>query len=137
MKQKTTSKRNKKDKVKKKVQTKKKCLVRTSKEEIISKEELEKRGGITAGRTIFLTTYLKLSFDGHIHYRNSAKLIDLARFIYEKKLLYVSKQGGFKLMEINSINTELSALKKLVKKQHDKEKMEQRMEAEKFKSRYR
>lgn len=137
MKQKIATKRNKKDKAKKKVQTKKKCPVRSCKEEIISKEEMEKRGGITGGRTIFLTTYLKLSFDGHIHYRNSAKLIDLARFIYEKKLLYVSKQGGFKLMEVNSINTELSALKKLVKEQHEKEKMEQRMEAEKLKSRYR
>lgn len=137
MKQKIAIKKNQKDKAKKKVQTKKKCPVRTSSGEIISKEELEKRAGITGGRTPFLTTHLKMFFDGHIHYHNSTKLIDLARFIYEKKLLYVPKRGGYKLMEISSINTELSALKKRVKKEYEQEKKEQKMEAEKFKSKYR
>lgn len=132
-----TTKVDKKNKTKRKVQTKKKCPRSRSKEEIISKEELNKRAGITGNITLYLITILKLHFAGHIHYHNSNKMKDLARFVLDQKILYVPKHGGFKLMEFSSIVTELSALKKHAKEEYDREKEEQRLKAEKLKSKYR
>lgn len=123
-------------KVKKAVQTNKKDPQVRHNEEIISEEELNKRGGISGGTTAFLTSLLGLFFDGAFHYQHSKKLVDLATFIYDRKILYTPKQGGYKLMEISSIYTEIAQLSKAVKKQREEKKEEERKEAEKFKSRY-
>ncbi len=44
------------------------------------------------------------------------KLINLAQYIYDQKVLYIHKHGGYKLMELSSIHAELGALKNLLRK---------------------
>lgn len=118
------------------VQTNKKSTQARHNEEIISEEELNERGGICGDTSIYLTTLLVIFFDGSVHYRHSKKLVVLAEFIYNCKMLYTPKYGGYKLMEISSIYTEIAQLSKAVKKQWEEEKEEERKEAEKFKSKY-
>ena len=79
--------------------------------EIIDIDELEERNGFTGDCTPILSAFLQ-KFDhreGHINY--SKKLKDLAIYIYEKEMLYIPKHGGYKLMEVSSIETELSNLR--------------------------
>lgn len=136
MKRKKAEKESKNDRVKRNVQTKKKDFRTQHKEEIISEEELDKRKGISGDTTLYLTTHLKIFLDGFFHCQKPGKLVDLAQFIYDQKILYIRKHGGYKPMELSSINTELGALKKSVEEQYEKEKMEKKEKAEKLKSKY-
>lgn len=136
MKRKKVEKESKNDKVKRNVQTKKKNFRTQYKEEIISEEELNNRGGICGDTTYYLTMHLIIFFDGYVIYHHSKKLIDLAQFIYNLKTLYIPKHGGYKLMELSSIITELAALKKPVEEKYEQEKEEKRRMAEKFKSKF-
>lgn len=104
--------------------------------EIISEEELNERGGICGNTTLYLTMHLILFLDHSIIYHHTKKLKELAEFIHRQKVLYTPKHGGYKLMEISSINTELAALKKSVQKQYQIQKEKERKETEKFKSKY-
>ena len=92
---------------KKKVQKRKKNTRRHVKGEIISWEELENRTGLTGDETELLTVYLHKFERGEVHVRCSKKLKDLAEYIYETESLYIAKHGGFKLLEISSIETKL------------------------------
>ena len=115
MKSKNAKKGSKNDKVKRNVQTMKKAPGKHSKEEIISEEELDNRIAIDGDIRLYFTMYLK---------------------IYDQKVLYIHKHGGYKLMELSSIHAELGALKKPVEEEYMKEKKEKREQAEKVKSKY-
>lgn len=66
--------------------------------------------------------YLKIFIDGHFRHPKKKKLINLAQYIYDQKVLYIHKHGGYKLMELSSIHAELGALKKPVEEEYMKEK---------------
>ena len=104
MAKKKTNQQEKKVQVKKKVQKRKKNTRRHVKGEIISWEELENRTGLTGDETELLTVYLHKFERGEVHVRCSKKLKDLAEYIYETESLYIAKHGGFKLLEISSID---------------------------------
>lgn len=108
---KKTPKRVVKTRVKNNAKNRKKSGYRCKKAEIISEEELEKRGGLTGDETALFTVYLQKFEEGNVHMGHSKKLKDLAKQIYKKEHLYVSKQGGYKLMEISSIKTKLSVIR--------------------------
>lgn len=116
---KKTTKRVTKTRVKNNAQNRKKSGVRHPKGEIISAEELEKRGGLTGDETALFIVYLQKFDKGEIHMGYSKKLKDLAKLIYEKEHLYVPKQGGYKLMEISSIETELSVIRGTLREQRE------------------
>ena len=63
--------------------------------EIISRDELEKRGGLTGDPTALLAVYLHKFEEGEAHVNYSKKLKDLAEHIYEKEILcYQKSQTG-------------------------------------------
>lgn len=80
--------------------------------EIISKDELEERGGLTGDATALLTVYLQKFEEGEAHIHYSKKLKDLAEHIHEKEILYIHKHGGYKLMEVSSIEAELCVIRR-------------------------
>lgn len=82
---------------------------------------------------IFIINLLDVVFILYIYCVN---LINLAQYIYDQKVLYIHKHGGYKLMELSSIHAELAALKKSVEEEYMKEKKEKREQAEKLKSKY-
>ena len=136
MKSKNAKKGSKNDKVKRNVQTMKKAPGRQSKEEIITEEELENRIAITGDIRLYLTTHLKIFIDGYFHHPKKKKLINLAQYIHNQKVLYIHKHNGYKLMELSSIHAELGALRKSVEEEYMREKKENREQAEKVKSKY-
>lgn len=89
--------------------------------EIISKDELEERGGLTGDATALLTVYLQKFEEGEAHIHYSKKLKDLAEHIHEKEILYIHKHGGYKLMEVNSIETELCVIRRARREQLEEE----------------
>lgn len=116
---KKTPKREAKTRVKNNAQNWKKSGGRCKKTEIISWDELERRGGMTGDETALFTVYLQKLDEGEIHMGYSKKLKDLAKQIHEKEHLYVSKQGGYKLMEISSIETKLSVIRGILREQRE------------------
>ena len=131
-----SKKGSKNNKAKRNVQTVGKAPGRQSKEEIISEEELENRIAISGDIRLYLTMHLRIFIDGYFHHPKKKKLTNLARYIYDQKVLYTHKHGGYKLMELSSIHAELAALKKSVEEEYMKEKKEKREQAEKLKSKY-
>ena len=131
-----SKKGSKNNKAKRNVQTVGKAPGRQSKEEIISEEELENRIAIDGDIRLYFTMYLKIFIDGHFRHPKKRKLINLAQYIYDQKVLYIHKHGGYKLMELSSIHAELGALRKPVEEEYMKEKKEKREQAEKLKSKY-
>lgn len=119
-----SKKRSKNNKAKRNVQTVEKAPGRQSKEEIISEEELENRIAISGDIRLYLTMHLRIFIDGYFHHPKKKKLINLAKYIYDQKVLYIHKHGGYKLMELSSIHAELAALKKSVEEEYMKEKKE-------------
>lgn len=97
--------------------------------EIISRDELEERGGLTGDATALLTVYLQKfeEREAHIHY--SKKLKDLAEHIHEKEILYIHKHGGYKLMEVSSIETELCVIRRDRREQLEEEERQAREKA--------
>lgn len=89
--------------------------------EIISKDELEERGGLTGDATALLTVYLQKFEEGEAHIHYSKKLKDLAEHIHEKEILYIHKHGGYKLMEVSSIETELCVIRRARREQLEEE----------------
>ena len=136
MKSKNAKKGSKNDKVKRNVQTMKKAPGRQSKEEIISEEELENRIAISGDIRLYLTMHLRIFIDGYFHHPKKKKLINLAQYIHNQKVLYIHKHNGYKLMELSSIHAELGALRKSVEEEYMREKKEKREQAEKLKSKY-
>lgn len=124
MSSKKTKKGSKSDKAKRNVQTVEKAPGRHSKEEIISEEELDNRIAIDGDIRLYLTMYLKIFIDGHFRHPKKKKLINMAQYIYDQKVLYIHKHDGYKLMEFSSIHAELAALKKPVEEEYMKEKEE-------------
>ena len=122
MSSKKTKKGSKSDKAKRNVQTVGKAPGRHSKEEIISEEELDNRIAIDGDIRLYLTMYLKIFIDGHFRHPKKKKLINMAQYIYDQKVLYIHKHDGYKLMEFSSIHAELAALKKPVEEEYMKEK---------------
>ena len=120
----------KKVQVKKKVQKRKKNTRRHVKGEIISWEELENRTGLTGDETELLTVYLHKFERGEVHVRCSKKLKDLAEYIYETESLYIAKHGGFKLLEISSIETKLCNIRQeeRERKEEDEKQVKKRVE---------
>ncbi len=116
--------------VKKKVQKRKKNTRRHVKGEIISWEELENRTGLTGDETELLTVYLHKFERGEVHVRCSKKLKDLAEYIYETESLYIAKHGGFKLLEISSIETKLCNIRQeeRERKEEDEKQVKKRVE---------
>ena len=96
----------------KKCSNKEKAPEKHSKEEIISKEELDNRIAIDGDIRLYLTVLLKSLLMDISTIPRKKKLINLAQYIYDKKILYIHKHGGYKLMEFSSIHAELAALKK-------------------------
>lgn len=121
MARKKTNYRESKTQVKNNDQNLKKNGREHQKGEIISRDELEKRGGLTGDTTAFLTVYLQKFEEGEVHVNYSKKLKDLAEHIYEKEILYISKHGGYKLMEVSSIETELSVIRRAKREQQEEE----------------
>ena len=121
MAKKKTNQQEKKVQVKKKVQKRKKNTRRHVKGEIISWEELE---------TELLTVYLHKFERGEVHVRCSKKLKDLAEYIYETESLYIAKHGGFKLLEISSIETKLCNIRQeeRERKEEDEKQVKKRVE---------
>ncbi len=136
MSSKKTKKGSKSDKAKRNVQTVEKAPGRHSKEEIISEEELDNRIAIDGDIRLYFTMYLKIFIDGHFRHPKKNKLINMAQYIYDQKVLYIHKHDGYKLMEFSSIHAELGALRKPVEEEYMKEKKEKREQAEKIKSKY-
>ena len=136
MKSKNAKKGSKNDKVKRNVQTMKKAPGRQSKEEIISEEELDNRIAIDGDIRLYLTMHLRIFIDGYFHHPKKKKLINLAQYIHNQKVLYIHKHNGYKLMELSSIHAELGALRKSVEEEYMREKKEKREQAEKVKSKY-
>lgn len=101
--------------------------------EIISKDELEERGGLTGDATALLTVYLQKFEEGEAHIHYSKKLKDLAEHIHEKEILYIHKHGGYKLMEISSIETELCVIRRARREQLEEE---ERQAKEKARNKY-
>ena len=119
-----SKKGSKNNKAKRNVQTVEKAPGRQSKEEIISEEELDNRIAIDGDIRLYLTMHLRIFIDGYFHHPKKKKLINLAKYIYDQKVLYIHKHGGYKLMELSSIHAELAALKKSVEEEYMKEKKE-------------
>ena len=119
-----SKKGSKNNKAKRNVQTVEKAPGRQSKEEIISEEELENRIAISGDIRLYLTMHLRIFIDGYFHHPKKKKLINIAKYIYDQKVLYIHKHGGYKLMELSSIHAELAALKKSVEEEYMKEKKE-------------
>lgn len=136
MRTKKTKKEGKNNKAKRDVQTVEKAPGRQSKEEIITKEELENRIAISGDIRLYLVMHLKIFIDGYFHHPKKKKLINLAQYIHSQKVLYVHKHNGYKLMEFSSIHAELGALRKTVEEEYMREKEEKRKQAEKVKSKY-
>ena len=136
MSSKKTKKGSKSDKAKRNVQTVEKAPGRHSKEEIISEEELENRIAISGDIRLYLTMHLRIFIDGYFHHPKKKKLINLAQYIHNQKVLYIHKHNGYKLMELSSIHAELGALRKSVEEEYMREKKEKREQAEKVKSKY-
>lgn len=109
MSSKKTKKGSKSDKAKRNVQTVGKAPGRHSKEEIISEEELDNRIAIDGDIRLYLTMYLKIFIDGHFRHPKKKKLINMAQYIYDQKVLYIHKHDGYKLMGFSSIHAELAA----------------------------
>ena len=101
--------------------------------EIISKDELEERGGLTGDATALLTVYLQKFEEGEAHIHYSKKLKDLAEHIHEKEILYIHKPGGYKLMEVSSIETELCVIRRARREQLEEE---ERQAKEKARNKY-
>ena len=101
--------------------------------EIISKDELEERGGLTGDATALLTVYLQKFEEGEAHIHYSKKLKDLAEHIHEKEILYIHKHGGSKLMEVSSIETELCVIRRARREQLEEE---ERQAKEKARNKY-
>ena len=101
--------------------------------EIISKDELEERGGLTGDATALLTVYLQKFEEGEAHIHYSKKLKDLAEHIHEKEILYINKHGGYKLMEVSSIETELCFIRRARREQLEEE---ERQAKEKARNKY-
>lgn len=106
-----------------------KCTVEHHKPEIINKDELERRTGFTGDNTEILSAFLHKLDNNEAHLNFSKKLKDLATYIYEIKILYVSSKGGYKPMELSSIETELSNIRcaekeQLIEKQRELEEKE-------------
>lgn len=115
----------------------KKCLQKLHNNEIISKEELENRGGIVGSKVEYLNLHLKMYFQEHLHYHYLKTLSDLALYIYLDKKLYYSTHNGFKLMEYSSILTELSTLSKSEQELLKEQEEESKMRTKKYKNRKR
>lgn len=101
--------------------------------EIISKDELEERGGLTGDANALLTVYLQKFEEGEAHIHYSKKLKDLAEHIHEKEILYIHKHGGYKLMEVSSIETELCVIRRARREQLEEE---ERQAKEKARNKY-
>ena len=101
--------------------------------EVISKDELEERGGLTGDATALLTVYLQKFEEGEAHIHYSKKLKDLAEHIHEKEILYIHKHGGYKLMEVSSIETELCVIRRARREQLEEE---ERQAKEKARNKY-
>ena len=58
------------------------------------------------------------------------KLKDLAEYIYETESLYIAKHGGFKLLEISSIETKLCNIRQeeRERKEEDEKQVKKRVE---------
>lgn len=110
----------------KKVQKQKKSGKKREKGEIISRDELEKRKGLTGDETALLSVYLHKFEAGEMHIGYSKKLKDLAQYIYDREELYVTKHGGYKLMEVSSIETALSVIRKANRERKEEEEEEEK-----------
>lgn len=126
---KKTTHRESKTQVKNNVQNPKKNGRGHQRGEIISKDELEERGGLTGDATALLTVYLQKFEEGEAHIHYSKKLKDLAEHIHEKEILYIHKHGGYKLMEISSIETELCVIRRDRREQLEEEERQAREKA--------
>ena len=85
-----SKKGSKNNKAKRNVQTVGKAPGRQSKEEIISEEELENRIAISGDIRLYLTMHLRIFIDGYFHHPKKKKLINLAQYIYDQKVLWKS-----------------------------------------------
>ena len=97
------------------------------------KKNEEKRGGLTGDATAFLTVYLQKFEEGEAHIHYSKKLKDLAEHIHEKEILYIPKHGGYKLMEVSSIETELCVIRRARRERLEEE---ERQAKEKARNKY-
>lgn len=92
-------------------------------EEIISKEELEQRGGGIIDETkAYLSLLLRCFYEGHIICCQIKTIRSLAQFIHNQRILYIHKNGGYKSLEISSIITELNVMSLLIQEELKKEK---------------
>lgn len=105
-------------------------------EEIINKEELDKRNGIAEGKNDYFSLYLQLFFKGIIIHGPHRSIRQLALFLYNKKELYSHKNNGYKLMKLSSINTDLNTLSHSVQEQLKEKEEKEKKEAEAHKSRF-
>lgn len=128
---KKTNHRESKTQVKNNVQKPKKNGRGDQRGEIISKDELEERGGLTGDATALLTVYLQKFEEGEAHIHYSKKLKDLAEHIHEKEILYIHKHGGYKLMEVSSIETELCVIRRARREQLEEEERQAKEKARK------
>ena len=63
----------------------KKRVQEQCKNEIISREELENRGGLVGSKTEYLNLHLKKFLEKHLYYHHLKTLSDLAQYIYNEK----------------------------------------------------
>lgn len=101
-------------------------------DEIIDKEELTKRKGITGDKTYYFIAYLRSFYTNDIHSTEAYNLTTLAKDIADKKVFYITKHNGYKLMKFSSILSGLHSLSKQVKNDLAREKEEK----EKVKCKY-
>lgn len=89
--------------------------------EIISRKELEKRGGVAGSKTDIFIAYLKLHYRKMVFHTYANNLTGLANYLYERKTLYISTHGRYRLMKYTSILNNLRTRSKKALKEIEEE----------------
>ena len=100
--------------------------------EIISWEELKRRGGIIGDKRRLFMAMLQIYHKKNIISNYQDNLTGVAEFLYSCKLLYAKVDSGYKLMTFTSIITYIHRYHKEV----EEEIAQEEEEKEKYKSKY-
>lgn len=98
--------------------------------EIITPEELKRRHGITGNKKEHILAYVRTYMAGKLFHDYAYSLVGLAKYIFDKKELYVTKHNGYKLMEFSSIHTLVRIFHKeeVIREEEEKQKKKAKME---------
>ena len=104
--------------------------------ELISLRELKKRGGIIGIKDEYFKMYIRLYIGHHIYHPYTDTITGVAKYIADKKELYIQKGKCYKLIKLNSILTDLRRIHKQEEENLKTENELKESERKKWKSRY-